>query len=141
MAQVAVRWLLQKEAVATVAVGARNATQLTESLHASSGWTLSPSQVKFYCTNVKEMDANKILHKTFLCHMSVKYLSKEDHMRFLREIHNLGSHVLNVLRRQKVSMFSLHTKLTNPFSRQCKSRNCPTSYCIRYPSYPLNNTC
>ncbi|KAI8782983.1 1-deoxyxylulose-5-phosphate synthase YajO isoform X2, partial [Biomphalaria glabrata] len=44
VAQVALRWLLQKEVVSSVIIGARTLEQLEDNLGAGSGWTLSQEE-------------------------------------------------------------------------------------------------
>uniref|UniRef100_A0A2C9LYE8 NADP-dependent oxidoreductase domain-containing protein n=1 Tax=Biomphalaria glabrata TaxID=6526 RepID=A0A2C9LYE8_BIOGL len=45
VAQVALRWLLQKEVVSSVIIGARTLEQLEDNLGAGSGWTLSQEEM------------------------------------------------------------------------------------------------
>ena len=47
MAQVSLRWLLQKEIVPSVIIGAKNVKQLEDNMGAASGWELSQEQVSF----------------------------------------------------------------------------------------------
>ncbi|XP_025111978.1 uncharacterized protein LOC112574871 [Pomacea canaliculata] len=44
-AQVALRWLLQKDIVASVVVGALNQQQLDDNMGAATGWTLTPEEM------------------------------------------------------------------------------------------------
>ncbi|KAH9487662.1 hypothetical protein Btru_069930 [Bulinus truncatus] len=46
VAQVAIRWLLQKDVVSSVIIGARTLEQLNDNLAAGSGWTLSKEEMK-----------------------------------------------------------------------------------------------
>ncbi|CAL1534390.1 unnamed protein product [Lymnaea stagnalis] len=46
VAQVALRWLLQKDVVSSVIIGARTLAQLDENLAAGSGWSLSKEEMK-----------------------------------------------------------------------------------------------
>ena len=46
VAQTAINWLLQRRAVSSVIIGARNAEQLIENAGAS-GWQLSPDDVEY----------------------------------------------------------------------------------------------
>ncbi|XP_055862443.1 uncharacterized oxidoreductase YrpG-like [Biomphalaria glabrata] len=45
-AQVAIRWLLQKDVVSSVIIGARNLTQLEDNLGAGNGWSLSKEEMQ-----------------------------------------------------------------------------------------------
>ena len=45
VAQVALRWLLQKEIVSSVIIGAKTVQQLEDNMGAASGWELSQTQV------------------------------------------------------------------------------------------------
>ncbi|CAH1789117.1 unnamed protein product [Owenia fusiformis] len=45
MAQVSLRWLLQKPSVASIVIGAKNEEQLTANVGASKGWCLSADQM------------------------------------------------------------------------------------------------
>lgn len=45
MSQVAIRWLLQKEAVCSVVIGVKTIEQLENNIGASGGWELSPEQM------------------------------------------------------------------------------------------------
>ncbi len=45
MAQVALRWLLQKDTVPAVVIGAKTEAQLRDNLGASAGWSLNQEQV------------------------------------------------------------------------------------------------
>ncbi|CAL1534392.1 unnamed protein product, partial [Lymnaea stagnalis] len=44
--QVAIRWLLQKDVVSSVVIGARTLAQLDDNLEASSGWSLTKDEVR-----------------------------------------------------------------------------------------------
>ncbi|XP_025111976.1 uncharacterized protein LOC112574870 [Pomacea canaliculata] len=44
-AQVAIRWLLQKDIVASVIIGARTLQQLDDNMGAANGWTLTPEEM------------------------------------------------------------------------------------------------
>ncbi|PVD21574.1 hypothetical protein C0Q70_17372 [Pomacea canaliculata] len=44
-AQVAIRWLLQKDIVASVIIGARTVQQLDDNMGAANGWTLTPEEM------------------------------------------------------------------------------------------------
>lgn len=48
MAQVAIRWLLQKEAVSSVIIGCKTIEQLEDNVAAGAGWQLSNEQVRTY---------------------------------------------------------------------------------------------
>ncbi|XP_006823633.1 1-deoxyxylulose-5-phosphate synthase YajO-like [Saccoglossus kowalevskii] len=50
MAQVSLRWLLQKDTVPSVVIGAKTLQQLNENMGASSGWELNDSQSHAGCT-------------------------------------------------------------------------------------------
>jgi aryl-alcohol dehydrogenase-like predicted oxidoreductase len=43
--QVALRWLLQKDVVSSVIIGAKTLTQLDDNMAATSGWSLSSEEV------------------------------------------------------------------------------------------------
>lgn len=45
MAQVALRWLLQKDVVPSVIIGARTLEQLDQNMAAASGWALTAQEV------------------------------------------------------------------------------------------------
>lgn len=44
-AQVALRWLLQKDFVSSVVIGAKKVKQLDDNLDASSGWEMTKEEV------------------------------------------------------------------------------------------------
>ncbi|KAH9487663.1 hypothetical protein Btru_069931 [Bulinus truncatus] len=46
VAQVALRWLLQKDVVSSVIIGARTLEQLDDNLAAGSGWSLTQAEMK-----------------------------------------------------------------------------------------------
>ncbi|ESP03523.1 hypothetical protein LOTGIDRAFT_137310 [Lottia gigantea] len=46
VAQVAIRWLIQRDVVGSVIIGARNLKQLDDNMGASSGWNLSAEEVR-----------------------------------------------------------------------------------------------
>ena len=46
MSQVAIRWLLQKEAVSSVIIGVKTLEQLDSNMGASTGWELTAEQVR-----------------------------------------------------------------------------------------------
>ncbi|CAL1534394.1 unnamed protein product [Lymnaea stagnalis] len=46
VAQVAIRWLLQKDVVSSVILGARNLTQLDDNLGAGNGWSLTKEEMQ-----------------------------------------------------------------------------------------------
>ena len=46
MSQIAIRWLLQKQDVSSVIIGAKNVQQLEDNLSAADGWQLSPAEVQ-----------------------------------------------------------------------------------------------
>ena len=46
MAQVALRWLLQKDFVPSVIIGAKNLKQLEDNMGAGAGWELTKKQVQ-----------------------------------------------------------------------------------------------
>ena len=45
MAQVSLRWLLQKPYVPSVVIGARTVDQLVDNMGAGTGWNLLPDEV------------------------------------------------------------------------------------------------
>ena len=45
MAQVSLRWLLQKPYIPSVVIGARTVDQLVDNMGAGTGWELSPDEV------------------------------------------------------------------------------------------------
>ena len=45
MAQVSLRWLLQKPYIPSVVIGARTVDQLVDNMGAGAGWELSPDEV------------------------------------------------------------------------------------------------
>ena len=45
MAQVSLRWLLQKEVVPSVVIGAKTVAQLVDNMGAGSGWSLTQDEV------------------------------------------------------------------------------------------------
>lgn len=45
MAQVALRWLLQKDVVPSVIIGARTLEQLDQNMGAANGWALTTQEV------------------------------------------------------------------------------------------------
>ena len=45
MAQVALRWLLQKDVVPSVIIGARTLEQLDQNMGAANGWALTAQEV------------------------------------------------------------------------------------------------
>ena len=45
VAQVALRWLLQKDVVSSVIIGARTLEQLDDNMGAANGWTLTEEEV------------------------------------------------------------------------------------------------
>ena len=45
MAQVSLRWLLQKPYIPSVVIGARTVDQLVDNMGAGTGWGLSPDEV------------------------------------------------------------------------------------------------
>ena len=47
VAQVSLRWLLQKDVVPSVVIGAKNMAQLEDNLGAASGWELTQEQVSY----------------------------------------------------------------------------------------------
>ena len=49
--QVAIRWLIQKEIVSSVIIGATSISQLDDNMGASSGWELSLEEVSQGCGN------------------------------------------------------------------------------------------
>ena len=49
LSQIAIRWLLQKQEVSSVIIGAKSVQQLEDNLGASDGWQLSSDQVENQC--------------------------------------------------------------------------------------------
>lgn len=47
----ALRWLLQRDIVASVITGVLNTQQLDENMGAANGWTLTPEEVSNYVTD------------------------------------------------------------------------------------------
>ena len=46
MPQIALRWLLQKDVVTSVIIGARNLQQLDDNMSAANGWKLTSEEVR-----------------------------------------------------------------------------------------------
>jgi len=49
MAQVSLRWLLEKDFVPSVLVGSRTVAQLEDNIGAASGWLLTAEEVRYMC--------------------------------------------------------------------------------------------
>ena len=48
MAQVSIRWLLQKKVVSSVIIGANKMTQFEDNMGAANGWSLTEEEVGFF---------------------------------------------------------------------------------------------
>jgi len=61
MAQVSLRWLLQKDVVSSVIFGATSVDQLENNMGAGTGWKLTPEEVLYRSINLKDRSLQKTI--------------------------------------------------------------------------------
>ena len=62
VAQVSVRWVIQRPNVSSAIVGARSVKQLDDNLGAGKGWKLSEEDVCCSCLNIWTNSMNRYTH-------------------------------------------------------------------------------